>query len=87
MIKILHGIRANLRRRHCAAAEARDYYFLGLSPQSIRKSMLGWLFIEGRIFLSKRNLILSIFSFWCGKLGLLTEDEFLSETEIGFLSS
>ena len=37
MIKIEHGIRANLRRRHSVAAEARASYFLGLSPQSIIK--------------------------------------------------
>ena len=44
------------------AIEARDSYVLGLSPQSIRKSILGWLCIEGRIFLSKRNSIPSIFN-------------------------
>ena len=27
------------------------------------------------------------FQFWCEKLGLLTEEEFLSEAGIGFLSS
>ena len=27
------------------------------------------------------------FSFWCGKLGLLKEEEFLSEPNIGFLPS
>ena len=35
----------------------------------------------------KRYLIPSIFSFWCGKLGLLTEEEFLSEPSTRFLSS
>ena len=28
-------------RRHCATTEARDSYFLGLSPQSISKIRLG----------------------------------------------
>ena len=37
--------------------------------------------------MSKQNLILGIFSFWCEKLGLLVEEEFLSEPSIGFLSS
>ena len=37
--------------------------FLGLSPQSISKIMLGRLSIEGCIFLLRRNLILSIFQF------------------------
>ena len=59
----------------------------GLSPQSISKSMLGWLSIEGRIFLSKRNSISNIFSFRCKKLGLSIEEEFLSEPSIGFISS
>ena len=27
-------------RRHCAATEARDFYFLGLSPQSINEKRL-----------------------------------------------
>ena len=49
--------------------------------------MLGRLSIEGCIFLSKRNSIPSIFSFSCGKLGLLAEKEFLHEPGIGFLSS
>jgi len=31
--------------------------------------------------------ITDIFSFWCGKLGLLTEEEFLSDPGIGFISS
>ena len=61
--------------------------FLGLSLQSISKSMLGSLSIEGRIFLSKRNSILSIFQFLMRKLGLSTEEEFLSEPSIGFFSS
>ena len=87
MIKIQHGIRANLRRRHCAATEARVSSFLGLSPQSISKSILGWLSIEGCIFLSKQNSIPSIFNFRCGKLGLLAEEEFLSDPNIGFISS
>ena len=30
----------HLERRHCAAIEARDSYFLGLSPQSISKRRL-----------------------------------------------
>ena len=76
-----------LRRRNCVAVEARDSYFLGLSPQSISKSMIGWLSIEGPIFLSKQNLIPCIFSFWYEKLGLFTEEELLSEPSIGFHSS
>ena len=76
-----------MKIRHCAAAEASASYFLGLSPQTIIKSMLGWLSIEGRIFLSKRNSIPSIFSFRCGKLGLSTKEEFLSEPSIGLFSS
>ena len=76
-----------MRRRHYVVIEARDSYFFGLSPQSISKSMPGWLSIEGRIFLSKRNSIPDIFSFWCGKLGLLTEEEFLSEPNIGLFYS
>ena len=64
-----------------------DSYLLGLSPQSISKRKLGQLSIEGRIFLSKRNLILDIFSFCYGKLWLFTEEEFLSEPGIGFISS
>ena len=67
--------------------EARDSYFLVLSPQSISKRRLGWLSFEGCIVLSKRNSIPSIFSFWCRKLGILIEEEFLSEPDIGFLSS
>ena len=67
--------------------KTRDSYFLGLSPQSISKSMLGLLSIEGRIFLSKQNLTLGIFSFCYGKLGLFTEGEFMSETDIGFIFS
>ena len=67
--------------------EARAYYFLVLSLQSISKRRLGWLSTEGCIFLSKRNSIPSIFSFRCGKLGLLAEEEFLSEPSIGILSS
>ena len=27
------------------------------------------------------------FQFWCGKLGILAEEEFLSEPDIGFISS
>ena len=49
--------------------------------------MLGWLSIEGRIFLSNRNSIPSIFQFSMWKLGISTEEEFLSETSIGLLSS
>ena len=49
--------------------------------------MLGQLSIEGRIFLSKRNSIPSIFNFQCGKLGLLTEEEYFSDPSIGFISS
>ena len=37
--------------------------------------------------MSKRNSIPSIFSFWCRKLGPLTDEEFLSDPDIGFLSS
>ena len=37
--------------------------------------------------MSKQNSIPSIFSFWCEKLGFLTEEEFLSDTGIGFISS
>ena len=37
--------------------------------------------------MSKQNSIPSIFNFWCEKLGLITEEEFLSEPDIGFLSS
>ena len=74
-------------RRNCATTESRASQFLVLSPQSISKIRLGWLSIEGCIFLSKRNSIPSIFSFWCGKLGILAEEEFLSEPSIGFLSS
>ena len=37
--------------------------------------------------MSKHNLILGTFSFCYGKLGLFTEEEFLSEPSIGFLSS
>ena len=69
------------------ATEARASYFLVLSPQSISKRRLGWLSIEGRIFLLKGNSISRIFNFWCGKLGFLAEEEFLSEPCIGFLSS
>ena len=39
------------------------------------------------MFLLKQNLIPGIFSFWCGKLGIFTEEEFLSEPGIGLLSS
>ena len=67
--------------------EAKSSYFLGLSPQSIRKMRLGQLSIEGNIFFLKQNLIPSIFNFWCGKLGLLIEEEILNEPKIGFLSS
>ena len=76
-----------MRRRHCVAAKAKDSYLLGISPQSISKSMLGLLYIEGCIFMSKQNSILSIFIFWCRKFKLLTEDEFLSDPTIGFISS
>ena len=37
--------------------------------------------------MSKRSSIPDIFSFWCGKLGLSIEEEFLSEPSIGLLSS
>ena len=39
------------------------------------------------IFLSKQNLIPGISSFWCGKLGFFSEEEFLSECGIGLFSS
>ena len=35
----------------------------------------------------KHNSILGIFSFWYRKLGVLVEEEFLSDPGIGFLSS
>ena len=34
-----------------------------------------------------QNLILGIFNFWCRKLGLFKEEEFLSVPGIGLLSS
>ena len=81
------ALRSNLRRIHCASIEARDFYLLGFSPQSINKRRPGYLSIEGHIFLSKQNLILGIFSFCCGKLGIFIEENFLSEPNMGFLSS
>ena len=87
MIKIQHGIRANLRRRHYAGAESRASYFLCLSPQSISKRRLGQLSIEGCIFLSKQNLIPVIFNHCSEKFGIFTEEEFFSDPSIGFLSS